>query len=84
MKRIFIGFLAGFCLFCCMMQTAQAETINIEIRNFNFYPPDPVSVSEQTVKKELVGMFDKLGVKNRTQAAVRGVELGLSGLAAAP
>ena len=36
-------------------------------------------VSEQTVKKELVGLFDKLGVKNRTQAAVRGVELGLSG-----
>jgi DNA-binding NarL/FixJ family response regulator len=36
-------------------------------------------VSEQTVKKELVSLFDKLGVKNRTQAAVRGVELGLSG-----
>ncbi len=42
MKRIFVGFLAGCCLFFGMMQTAQAETINIEIRNFNFYPPDPV------------------------------------------
>ncbi len=34
-------------------------------------------VSEQTVKKELVSVFDKLGVKNRTQAAVKGVRLGL-------
>ena len=34
-------------------------------------------VSEQTVKKELVSLFDKLGVKNRTQAAVKGVHLGL-------
>ena len=41
-------------------------------------------VSEQTVKKELVSLFDKLGVKNRTQAAVRGVELGLSGPEASP
>jgi len=36
-------------------------------------------VSEQTVKKELVSLFEKLNVKNRTQAAVRGVELGLPG-----
>lgn len=34
-------------------------------------------VSEQTVKKELVSLFEKLGVKNRTQAAVKGVQLGL-------
>jgi two-component system NarL family response regulator len=34
-------------------------------------------VSEQTVKKELVSLFDKLGVKNRTQAAVRGFQLGI-------
>ncbi|GAB4272305.1 MAG: response regulator transcription factor [Deferrisomatales bacterium] len=34
-------------------------------------------VSEQTVKKELVSLFDKLGVRNRTQAAVKGVQLGL-------
>ncbi len=40
---------------------------------------ESLCVSEQTVKKELVSLFDKLGVKNRTQAAVRGVELGLSG-----
>jgi DNA-binding NarL/FixJ family response regulator len=39
---------------------------------------EQLCVSEQTVKKELVGLFEKLGVKNRTQAAVRGVELGLS------
>lgn len=35
-------------------------------------------VSEQTVKKELVGLFEKLSVKNRTQAAVKGFQLGLS------
>ncbi|MFU8858561.1 MAG: response regulator [Deferrisomatales bacterium] len=34
-------------------------------------------VSEQTVKKELIGLFEKLDVKNRTQAAVKGVQLGL-------
>ncbi len=34
-------------------------------------------VSEQTVKKELVSLFDKLGVKNRTQAAVKAVRIGL-------
>ncbi len=34
-------------------------------------------VSEQTVKKELVSLFEKLGVKNRTQAAVKAVKLGL-------
>ena len=45
---------------------------------------EKLCVSEQTVKKELVGLFDKLGVKNRTQAAVRGVELGLSGQETSP
>lgn len=38
---------------------------------------EDLCVSEQTVKKELVGVFEKLGVKNRTQAAVKGVQLGL-------
>lgn len=38
---------------------------------------EKLCVSEQTVKKELVSLFDKLGVKNRTQAAVKGVQLGL-------
>lgn len=39
---------------------------------------EKLCVSEQTVKKELVGLFEKLGVKNRTQAAVKGFQLGLS------
>ena len=34
-------------------------------------------VSEQTIKKEFVTIFDRLGVRNRTQAAVKGVQLGL-------
>ncbi len=41
-------------------------------------------VSEQTVKKELVSLFDKLGVKNRTQAAVKAVKLGLVDTEATP
>ncbi|MBE0618421.1 MAG: response regulator transcription factor [Proteobacteria bacterium] len=39
---------------------------------------EDLCVSEQTVKKELVSLFEKLGVKNRTQAAVKGVQLGLA------
>jgi len=42
MKKLFVGFLAGCSLLGCLLLTAQAETIHIEIRNFNFYPPDPV------------------------------------------
>lgn len=38
---------------------------------------ETLCVSEQTVKKELVTIFDRLGVRNRTQAAVKGVQLGL-------
>lgn len=38
---------------------------------------EKLCVSEQTVKKELVSLFEKLEVKNRTQAAVKGVQLGL-------
>jgi two-component system NarL family response regulator len=34
-------------------------------------------VSEQTIKKELANLFDKLEVKNRTQAAVKGVQIGV-------
>jgi DNA-binding NarL/FixJ family response regulator len=40
---------------------------------------EKLCVSEQTVKKELVSLFEKLDVKNRTQAAVKGVHLGLLG-----
>lgn len=34
-------------------------------------------VSEQTIKKELASLFEKLAVKNRTQAAVKAVQIGL-------
>jgi DNA-binding NarL/FixJ family response regulator len=34
-------------------------------------------VSEQTIKKELASLFEKLGVKNRTQAAVKAFQLGI-------
>ncbi len=39
---------------------------------------EDLCVSEQTVKKELVSLFEKLGVKNRTQAAVKGVQIGMA------
>lgn len=39
---------------------------------------EKLCVSEQTIKKELVSLFEKLDVKNRTQAAVKGVQLGLA------
>jgi plastocyanin len=42
MKRITVQLLIVVALFCCAAGQAQAETIEIEIRNFNFYPPDPV------------------------------------------
>jgi two-component system NarL family response regulator len=38
---------------------------------------EKLCVSEQTIKKELVSLFEKLEVKNRTQAAVKGFQLGL-------
>jgi DNA-binding NarL/FixJ family response regulator len=38
---------------------------------------EKLCVSEQTIKKELVSLFEKLDVKNRTQAAVKGVQLGM-------
>jgi DNA-binding NarL/FixJ family response regulator len=34
-------------------------------------------VSEPTIKKEFVDLFERLGVRNRTQAAVKGVQMGL-------
>ncbi|MBI5015136.1 MAG: response regulator transcription factor [Deltaproteobacteria bacterium] len=46
--------------------------------NNNAEIAEKLCVSEQTVKKELVGLFEKLGVKNRTQAAVKGFQLGLA------
>jgi DNA-binding NarL/FixJ family response regulator len=38
---------------------------------------DRFFVSEQTVKRDLMELFQKLGVKNRTEAAIRALELGL-------
>ena len=38
---------------------------------------EKICVSEQTVKKELVSLFEKLNVKNRTQAAVKAFQIGL-------
>jgi len=42
MKRITAVLLIGVALLFCFAAQSQAETIEIEIRNFNFYPPDPV------------------------------------------
>ncbi len=42
MKRITAQLFIGITLLLCFGMQAQAETINIEIKNFNFYPPDPV------------------------------------------
>ncbi len=56
----------------------ERETLRFLMRGDNNAEiADRLCVSEQTVKKELVGLFEKLGVKNRTQAAVKGVQLGL-------
>ncbi|MEN8191006.1 MAG: plastocyanin/azurin family copper-binding protein [Thermodesulfobacteriota bacterium] len=40
MKKIYITLLIPILFF--FAAAAQAETVEIEIRNFNFYPPDPV------------------------------------------
>lgn len=42
MKRITAQLFIGITLLLCLGLQAQAETIDIEIKNFNFYPPDPV------------------------------------------
>lgn len=42
MKRITAMFLLGFCVLFSFASTSHAETIEIKIKNFNFYPPDPV------------------------------------------
>ncbi|MEN8200382.1 MAG: plastocyanin/azurin family copper-binding protein [Thermodesulfobacteriota bacterium] len=42
MKRITAQVLVGIVLLFCFAGQSQAETVEIEIRNFNFYPPDPV------------------------------------------
>ena len=42
MKRLPVCLLAAIVFMFCLVGQAQSETINIKIKNFNFYPPDPV------------------------------------------
>ena len=42
MKQLVAGLITGMTLLFLTVSVIQAETIHIEIRNFNFYPPDPV------------------------------------------
>ncbi len=42
MKQLVAGLIVGTALLFSATLSVHAETIHIEIRNFNFYPPDPV------------------------------------------
>ena len=42
LTKITAQLLIGIAFLCCAAVAAQGETVEIEIRNFNFYPPDPV------------------------------------------
>lgn len=42
LTKVTAQLLIGIAFLCCAAVSAQAETVEIEIRNFNFYPPDPV------------------------------------------
>lgn len=56
----------------------EIEALKLLVRGFsNSEIAGKLCVSEQTIKKEFVEIFDRLGVKNRTQAAVKSVQLGL-------
>lgn len=56
----------------------EIETLKFLIRGFNNAEMAvQLCVSEQTIKKELVTIFERLKVRNRTQAAVKGVQMGL-------
>jgi two-component system response regulator DegU len=56
----------------------EVKTLKFLIRGFNNAEmAEKLCVSEQTIKKELVIIFDRLKVRNRTQAAVKGVQMGL-------
>lgn len=56
----------------------EIEALKLLVRGFsNAEIAHKLCVSEQTIKKEFVEIFERLGVKNRTQAAVKSVQLGL-------
>lgn len=56
----------------------EIEALKLLVRGFsNSEIAHKLCVSEQTIKKEFVEIFERLGVKNRTQAAVKSVQLGL-------
>lgn len=56
----------------------EVESLKLLVRGFsNSEIASKLCVSEQTVKKEFVDIFERLGVKNRTQAAVKSVQMGL-------
>ena len=42
MKQLTAMLLLAFCVLFCFGSSSSAETIEIKIKNFNFYPPDPV------------------------------------------
>jgi len=56
----------------------EVEALKLLVRGYsNQEIAHKLFVSEQTIKKEFVNIFDRLGVRNRTQAAVKSVQLGL-------
>lgn len=60
------------------LSSREMESLKLLARGYsNSEIAYKLCVSEQTVKKEFVAIFDRLGVKNRTQAAVKSVQLGL-------
>jgi DNA-binding NarL/FixJ family response regulator len=56
----------------------EIEALKLLVRGeSNSEIAEKLCLSEHTIKKEFVNIFDLLGVKNRTQAAVKSVQLGL-------
>lgn len=71
-----------------LQETKDLETYGLNFREIqilkllvqgenNSDMAEKLCVSEQTVKKDLVKIFEKLQVQNRTQAAVKAVQIGL-------
>jgi DNA-binding NarL/FixJ family response regulator len=56
----------------------EVQALRLLVQGYNNSEiAEMLCVSEQTIKKEFVTIFERLGVRNRTQAAVKGVQLGL-------